>query len=155
MHPELVIAALLAVLLAAAIAMAFLRRRTPPYTARPLMTEIERRAYERLCDAQPGRLVLAQVQLCRFVRGPPGRGNHHWHNRISQLSADFVICSSDATVRAVIELDDKSHSRPVQKERDRKKDAALTAAGIPIIRWKVRDLPTAEQMRQALDPHTR
>lgn len=48
-----------------------------------------------------------------------------------------------------------AHSRPVQKERDSKKDAALTAAGIPIIRWKVRDLPTAEQMRQALDPHTR
>jgi very-short-patch-repair endonuclease len=70
----------------------------------------------------------------------PGRvkkGNNFqkWFNRINRMSADFVVCAKDASVLAVIELDDATHEGQQRKAADAKKDKALSAAGIRIVRW--------------------
>ena len=66
------------------------------------------------------------------------------------MSLDFVICDKSSNPICVIELDDKTHLRESAKTRDAKKDKALGAAGIPIIRIKVEDLPTAAQLPKLL-----
>src|SRR3569833_2457043 len=46
-----------------------------PVYARPVLSEVERQLFRRLIEAFPDKLILPQVQLCRFieVRDVPGR----------------------------------------------------------------------------------
>ncbi len=120
-----------------------------PYRARALMSAPEREAYARLLRATPENLIFGQVQFCRAIE-PKAGAHRRWHLRIAQLSADFVICRPDTSVLAVVEIDDRSHDRAIQRKRDRKKHAACKAAGIPLIRWQARRLPTSEEMRRQL-----
>src|SRR5438067_4249534 len=103
--------------------------------------------YFRLMKALPDHIVLAQVQLSRMLG--VNKGNHYqsWLNRISQMSADFVICAKDATVLAVIELHDASHQSDRRKTADEKKGRALSTAGIKLVRWQARDLPDDATIR--------
>lgn len=57
------------------------------------------------------------------------------------MSADFVVCAKDSSIIAVIELDDASHARENRKVADAKKNTALRAAGIRVIRWQAKSLP--------------
>jgi very-short-patch-repair endonuclease len=117
-----------------------------PYRSRPLMSPPELDAYQRLRQALPDSVICPQVQLCRFITADHLK-DRRWHNRIAQLSADFAICKADGTVVAVIEVDDKTHERPAQRARDRKKDDACQSAGVPVIRWKATQLPTAQAIQ--------
>lgn len=57
-----------------------------------------------------------------------------YRNQISQKHVDFILCSpDDLTPLLVIELDDSSHARLGRRERDAFVDAALAAAGLPIL----------------------
>src|SRR4051812_4861762 len=80
----------------------------PYYSKRPLSPP-EQVLYFRLVKALPEHIVLAQVQLSRFLGVKKGHSAQAWLNRINRMSADFVVCQKDATVVAVIELDDVSH----------------------------------------------
>lgn len=66
------------------------------------------------------------------------------------MSLDFLVCLKDSTVVAAIELDDKTHERESRAEADAKKERALSAAGIALIRWNVTALPDENTIRQAL-----
>src|SRR5438477_10838624 len=79
-----------------------------PFFAKKPLTVPEQILYFRLLKALPEHIVLAQVQLSRMLGVKKGTNYQSWLNRISQMSADFVICAKDATVLAVIELDDAS-----------------------------------------------
>jgi len=68
-------------------------------------------------------------------------------NRFRQLVADFVVCAPDFTAVAVIELDDRSHARKVQRERDQRKDRFLQEAGIKVIRVSVADMPNEAALK--------
>jgi very-short-patch-repair endonuclease len=97
--------------------------------------------------AFPGHLILAQVALSQLLvvdRMDQDGSAQSIANRFRQLVADFVVCAPDFTAVAVIELDDRSHHRIVQRERDRRKDRFLQAAGIKVIRIAVSDLPTPQ-----------
>jgi len=94
--------------------------------------------------------VLAQVGLSRILGVNKGNNFQAWHNRINRMSADFVVRRKDSTVVTVIELDDASHEASERKAADAKKDRALTAAGIPIIRWQAKSLPDADAIRSAI-----
>jgi very-short-patch-repair endonuclease len=68
---------------------------------------------------------LAKVRLADILRV---------HRSVSSKHADFVICSSDTfRVIGVVELDDKSHRGETRQRRDQFLDAALAAAGIPVL----------------------
>jgi len=121
-----------------------------PYYAKKVLSAPEQVLYFRLVQALPDHLVLAQVQLSRFLGVKKGQPYQTWLNRIHQMSADFVICQKDTSVFAVIELDDASHLKPARIAADAKKDRALRAAEIPIFRWPVNAIPEVQTLRNTL-----
>lgn len=121
-----------------------------PYYAKKPLSDSEQVLYFRLVEALPEYIVLAQVSLPSFLDFKRGRGSQTWRNRISQMSADFVICNKDATVVAVIELDDSSHEYAHRKVADAKKDKALQAAGLRLVRWQARAIPDKAAIRAAI-----
>lgn len=66
------------------------------------------------------------------------------------MSLDFVVCRKDATIVAAVELDDSTHRKPERIAADAKKEKALSAAGVNLIRWEVGNLPDQAAIRQAL-----
>ncbi len=121
----------------------------PFYVKRPL-SQPEQVFYHRLIRALPEHIVLAQVQVSRVLGVRKGASFHEWNNRISRLSYDFVVCGKDSTVIAAIELDDKTHESRDRASTDEKKNKASADAGLRLIRWQVRTLPSEEAIRQEL-----
>lgn len=121
-----------------------------PYYAKKPLTRPEQVLYHRLVSAMPECIILAQVQLSRVLGVKKGFRFHEWNNRINRMSLDFLVCLKDSTVVAAIELDDKTHERESRAEADAKKERALSAAGIALIRWNVTALPDENTIRQAL-----
>jgi very-short-patch-repair endonuclease len=143
--------------IAAAAALAYLRKMTAagdsgpwPFHARKPLSVPEQVLYFRLLEALPEHIVLAQVGLSRILGVNKGNNFQAWHNRINRMSADFVVCKKDSTVVAVIELDDASHEASERKAADAKKDRALAAASVPIIRWRAKSLPDTAAIRSAI-----
>lgn len=129
---------------------AMTRRKSGPwpfYVKRPL-SQPEQVLYHRMIRALPEHIVLAQVQVSRVLGVKKGSNFHEWNNRINRLSYDFLVCSKDSTVIAAIELDDKTHESPNRASTDEKKNKASTDAGLRLIRWHVRSLPSEEIIRQ-------
>ena len=135
-------------------ALSLLRRLRPtramPVAAKPLLSRPEQVLYGRLVRAFPGHVILAQVALSQMLvvarTGADGSAQSI-ANRFRQLVADFVVCTPDFTAVAVIELDDRSHHRNAQRERDRRKDQFLQAAGIKVIRIAVADIPSEAALK--------
>lgn len=112
-----------------------------PFYAKKPLSNPEQVLYFRLCQALPEHIVLAQVGLSRILGVKKGNNFGVWFNRINRMSADFVLCSKDASIVAVIELDDASHEKADRQAADAKKDKALSSAGIRILRWHVKSIP--------------
>ncbi|WP_169307269.1 DUF2726 domain-containing protein [Chitiniphilus eburneus] len=94
-----------------------------------VLTINEQPMYWRLVEAfSPDLVVLAQVSFSQLVQAKGGNNlqNLHLFRRISQKTADFVICRKDFTVVAVIELDDSSHRN--KRDKDAERDAFLRPA---------------------------
>ena len=120
-----------------------------PFYAKKPLSQPEQVLYHRLVAAMPECIVLAQVQLSRVLGVKKGFSFNEWNNRINRMSLDFLVCLKDSTVVAAIELDDKTHERASRVEADAKKEKALSAAGIALIRWNVSALPDENAIRQA------
>ena len=151
----LFVAIALVVLLA--IVFAFLKRREEsgasdapwPFYAKKPLTQPEQILYHRLVTAMPECIVLAQVQLSRVLGVKKGFSFNQWNNRINRMSLDFCVCLKDSTVVAAVELDDKTHEKGSRIEADAKKEKALSAAGIALVRWNVNALPDETTIRHA------
>lgn len=115
-----------------------------------LLTEPEQQLYRRLVMALPQHLVLPQVQLLQAVRFKRGGWNAGILNRINRLSVDFLIVRPDTSIVAAVELDDASHDRQDRRAADARKAHALISAGIPLIRWTVRQMPEVPAIVVAL-----
>jgi len=65
--------------------------------------------------------------------------NRSWMNRIDRKHVDFLLCDPK-TMRPLlgIELDDASHRKPKQAQRDRFVERVFAAAGLPLARVPVR-----------------
>jgi hypothetical protein len=112
-----------------------------PFSLRRPLTEPEQVLYFRLCQALPDNIVLAQVGMSRFLSVRRGYNARAWYNRINRMSVDFLVCTKDASVVAAVELDDASHQHPDRVSADAKKELALNAAGVRLLRWKVDAMP--------------
>jgi Protein of unknown function (DUF2726) len=142
-------AALIVVVLGAGFALAMLRSRSNhttskghwPFSLRRPLTEPEQVLYFRLRQALPDHMVLAQVGMSRFLAVRRGHNARAWYDRISRMSVDFLVCTKDASVIAAIELDDASHQPPDRANADAKKELALKAAGVRLVRWTVSAMP--------------
>jgi very-short-patch-repair endonuclease len=120
-----------------------------PFYAKKPLTQPEQILYHRLVAAMLDRIVLAQVQLSQVLGVKKGFNVRAWNNRINRMSLDFLVCLKDATIVAAVELDDKTHDKASRIEADAKKEKALSAAGVAIVRWHVSGLPDAAAIRQA------
>lgn len=119
-----------------------------PYQARPLQTDTEVRFFHALHTAMPEYYIMVQVALSRVVDAEHTDEPQFWFNRICRQSVDYVLVAPDGqTVILAIELDDWTHDNPKRKTQDAKKDAALLAAGIPIMRYYPQDKYSVKQMR--------
>lgn len=123
----------------------------PFYSKKPLSAP-EQVLYFRLTKALPDHIILAQVQLSRLLGVKKGNNHQSWLNRINRMSADFVVCNKDASIVAVIELDDATHAHEKRREADAKKDKALTSAGITIHRWQAKAMPDEPTIMSTLFP---
>lgn len=154
----LLVATAIVFIVMAVIVLAFLKKRRtsnvnnepwPFYLKKPL-TEPEQILYHRLVAALPQCIVLAQVQLSRVLGVKKGFNFLKWNNRINRMSIDFIVCLKDSSIIAAVELDDKSHEKDSRIAADTKKEQALSAAGIELIRWHVSALPDERAIRQII-----
>lgn len=121
-----------------------------PFSLRRPLTEPEQVLYFRLCQALPDHIVLAQVGMSRFLAVRRGHNARAWYNRINRMSVDFLVCTKDASVVAAVELDDASHQHPDRVSADAKKELALNAAGVRLLRWNVSALPDETAIQRSI-----
>ena len=134
------------------------RRRTGPDLKTPwpleakasVLTDPEQILFGRLRQALPQHLIFPQVQLQQAVRFKRGSWNAAIANRISQLSIDFLIVKPDTSIVAAVELDDSSHERKSRQAADARKVHALKCAGIPLLRFNVRQIPEVSAIAAAV-----
>lgn len=93
-------------------------------------------------------VVLAQVSFSRFIRTKGGdkKSNNSMFYKARQKVADYVICKKDFSIVAIVELDDKSH----KNERDKERDSIIESAGLKIVRWNVKQIPTSEEIQEKI-----
>lgn len=118
-----------------------------PYRAVPVMSNIEKKFYYQLVKAFPDYYILAQVQLSRVIRPPKNRYEYKWLNKIWRMSLDYVVLDRHLETLVVIELDDRSHLTQKRKEADERKNKALKAAGVRLIRIKTNSIPSLDELK--------
>jgi hypothetical protein len=119
-----------------------------PVAARKLLTEREQSFYQSLLGLYPNHKVFIQVALSQLIDVPEDHPDRQSiRNRFSQLVADFVLCRTDLSVVAVIELDDRTHERPRRQDADARKNKALVDAGIRLVRIPAGPLPSEQHLR--------
>lgn len=121
----------------------------PQYRARSLLTGNEIEFFRRLRRALPQEYIFPQVALSALIE-PRSRNEKHLRDfrKISQKRVDYAIYTSDLQLVAIVELDDRTHNRMADAERD----AFVASAGIRTLRFESRNKPTVEQIRAAVFP---
>lgn len=120
------------------------------YRAKRLLTENEFEFYGRLRTALPDHEILAQVAMGALLE-PDGAYSRLDYQRlrgpIAQKIVDFVICERlGLKPVAVVELDDRTHD----KRKDAERDQILNAAGYRVLRWDSRSKPTPVEIAAAV-----
>lgn len=123
------------------------QKRPWPFYPKKVLSQPEQVLYHRLVSALPDHIVLAQVQLSRVLGVKKGYRFNEWNNRINRMSLDFVVCTKDSAIVALVELDDKTHQQPSRVKADTKKNKAISDAGLRLIRLNVADMPNDVAIR--------
>jgi len=115
-----------------------------PQRKRAVLTINEQGMYNRLAQALPELIVLAQVSFGSLLYAKSQAAR----NTFSRKIADFVVCDRAFRVLAIIELDDSSHKG--KEAQDAGRDAMLTNAGYHVLRY--RHIPDIERVQNDLLP---
>ena len=129
------------------------RLRRLPYFPRPfLLSKGELAFYHAMRHVMPPGLVVSfKVRLSDVINCPGHAWKQGYGAKISQKHLDFVVVDANTTaVRFVIELDDRTHHRRDRRDRDAFVDAALAAAGVPILRVPAAASYEPARLRQEL-----
>ncbi len=127
-----------------------LRGGRKPWLARiqrkPLMTENEKAFFQRLQRALPRHHIFPQVSFAAFLTddGKLTQQNR-WavRSRFNRKIADFVVCDRNTLdIVALVELDDRTHSR----NTDSRRDDLTKAAGYHTIRFQSKQKPTEAEI---------
>lgn len=127
------------------------RHREPPFRVRPrpLLTDNEIEFHERLCEAVPEHQVLVQVSMGALIEPDVPGGSGNWLSiraRFAQKVVDYVIIDAQRQVLALVELDDSTHDR----RRDAERDAITGLAGYTTLRYESRAKPDIGILRKDL-----
>lgn len=118
-----------------------------------LMTDAEKNFYRALQSIVGGKYeIFPQVHLSALldhkVNGQNWRGAL---SHIHQKSVDFVLCEKESILPVLaIELNDKSHERPLRAERDRVVSDIFATAGIPLLFIKNQVTYNSEELDQQI-----
>lgn len=112
------------------------------------MTDNELEFFGRLVAALPDHYVFPQVAMTALLEAASSdkKKSHSDRLRIAQQRADYVVCTKNCDLVAVIELDDKTHS----SAKDQLRDSRLEQGGIRTVRFQSRTKPTADAIRVAI-----
>jgi hypothetical protein len=143
--PLLVLVVLVAVFVVVQLKGAKGTGRTGTYRRRKLMTDNEEEFFGRLVVALPDHYVFPQVAMSALLEAASSDKKKAYSDRlrIAQQRVDYVVCTRSCEVVAVVELDDKTHSRA----KDELRDARLEQAGIRTVRFQARNKPKVEAIR--------
>lgn len=149
---KVVLIVLVVVLIVIAIGQAHLKKasKAGAYKPRQLMTENESEFFGRLVVALPDHYIFPQVALSALIQAAAKDKKRAYSDflRIAQQRVDYVVCDRSCQVVAVVELDDRTHSR----KKDEVRDARLQQAGIRTIRFQSNSKPTAVEVRAKVLP---
>jgi uncharacterized protein DUF2726 len=113
------------------------------YRLKKPLSEPEQTLYWRLREAMPECVVLSQISFSRFLEPTSAGARRALFNQIAQKSVDFLVCLPDFTIVAAVELDDGTHGR----SKDVQRDAIFESAGLPVVRLHVRNIPAVEELK--------
>ncbi len=124
--------------------------RFPYELSKHFLSPTELSFYHVLRKAVPGEnTVLTKVRIADVlgvVKGTEKRQTHF--NKISAKHIDFLICDNTTLIPIfAVELDDSSHARAKQLERDKFVNHAFDAAGLPLFRIRARKGYVVEELR--------
>jgi hypothetical protein len=144
----IVLAALLAGFFAVQLKTAKGKGRTGAYRCRKFMTDNEEEFFGRLVVALPDHYIFPQVAMSALLDAASSdkKEAHSDRMSIAQQRVDYVVCTRRCEVVAVVELDDKTHSRA----KDELRDARLEQAGIRTVRFQARNKPKVEAIRSMI-----
>jgi hypothetical protein len=119
--------------------------RTGTYRQRKLMTDNEAEFFGRLVVALPDHYIFPQVAMSALLdtTSSDKKTAHSDRLRIAQQRVDYVVCTKSCEVVAVVELDDKTHSRA----KDQLRDARLEQGHIRTVRFQSRSKSGVEAIR--------
>jgi hypothetical protein len=122
--------------------------RAGTYKQRALMTDNELEFFGRLVAALPDHYIFPQVAMSALLEASSSdkRMAHSDRLRIAQQRIDYVVCNKRCEVVAVVELDDRTHSRA----KDKIRDSRLEQAAVKTVRFQSRQKPTADAIRAAV-----
>lgn len=103
--------------------------------------------HQRLVEALPGRIVLADVALADVLGVRRGFEQRTWARRLRHLQYDFVVCAKDGTVLGAIALDSTAQAHTHRKPSDSVTERASAAAGLRLLHWPVGALPDVAALR--------
>lgn len=127
-----------------------------PFVRRPsLFTRAELLFLTALREAAPNTDVFGKVRLEDVIEVRPGVSNsvkNSERGRIRPRHLDFVLVEPSTTeILCAVELDDSSHASARARASDAFKDAALAAAGVPLIRVVASDKYDVNALRGRLE----
>src|SRR4051812_20476941 len=112
------------------------------------MSENELDFFGRLVAALPDHYIFPQVAMSALLEAASSdkKAAHRDRLHITLQRADYVVCTKNCDLVAVIELDDRAHSTA----KDQLRDSRLEQAGIRTVRFKSRAKPPVDGLRAAI-----
>lgn len=129
----------LIVLLLAAISGKKSRQGFEPIKPKRIITQNEQPTFNRLREALPNHIVLAQVAFSALITSK----GYNSRSRFNRKVTDFVVLDKAFNVVAIVELDDSTHKG--REQQDAERDAMLHEAGYEVIRYQ--RTPDIQQVR--------
>lgn len=145
MSPNNLLVLAMGVCLAVVIAVILLRKKSPAYLPLDIMTPNELEFFQRMRRALGSQYyIFPQVAMAALIRPAQSYRQHkeaYWN--IQKKRIDYAIYDSAMALICLVELDDKSHHR----QRDNERDSWTQSAGITTLRWESKAKPSEKQIR--------
>lgn len=120
----------------------------PRFAPKPLLTRNEIEFFHRLQSALPDLHVFPQVALRAIVRPGSSSTSRAYDKEAGLIGAkhsDFLICRpGNFEIVAIVELDDRTH----QKDKDLERDRMTAAAGYRTLRFASKNKPSVAEIRR-------
>ncbi len=124
------------------------------YTSKiKFLTRNERDFFEALYNIAGNHYyIFAQVRLADIfnAQGDDRSAYFTAFNKIAAKHVDFLLCDKDLNILTGIELDDSTHELGYRQERDYFVNELFEEAGIPLLRFLVRESYYPDEIRAAI-----